>query len=186
MMERRELVERIAAIISEWEAQGLRRPGRYTLQGMLGGSEYAIRQALADLGQESEPDGTPHFQVEPLPDADVSMDELIERRKEEFKRNKRLADALNEVTVYVNLDGPIALAHFGDPHVDDPGCDIALLEQHMTIVRDTEGMFACNVGDAQNNWAPRLSHLYAKQETMKRDARRLVEWMLRGFELPWL
>jgi len=180
-----ELQERIAGIVSNWESQGMRRPGRGTLQGITGASEWHVRQALADM-DITNTDAEPEFQVEPLPNADLPLDELIARKKDEFARGKKLADALQEVTVFVNVDGPIAISHFGDPHIDDPGCDLALLEHHMTIVRDTPGMFAGNVGDSQNNWAPRLCHLFAKQETTKHDARRLVEWLLRGFGLKWL
>lgn len=67
---------------------------------------------------------------------------------------------------------------------DDPGTDIALLEKHVAIVAKTRGMFAGNVGDNNNNWIGRLSHLYGKQTTTAKEAWILVEWLLRS--MPWL
>ncbi len=119
-----------------------------------------------------------------IPSPDLPLADLIQRRIDEFGRTKRYTDSMNEVEIKVTIDGPVGIAHFGDPHIDDPGCDIGLLQRHMQVCNDTPGMMAGNVGDAQNNWCQRLSHLFGKQETRHRDAIRLVEWMLA--ETPWL
>jgi hypothetical protein len=72
----------------------------------------------------------------------------------------------------------------GDPHVDDDGTNIELLESHIETINATEGLFAANVGDASNNWVGRLAHLYGQQSATAREAWVLVEWMLNSTE--WL
>jgi hypothetical protein len=109
---------------------------------------------------------------------------LIARRKEQFAHLKRAKQERLLVPVRVRLDGPIAISHFGDPHVDDDGTDIAKIENHVNIVNATEGMFAANIGDTLNNWTGRLARLYAEQSTSAAEAWKLGEWFLRS--MPWL
>jgi hypothetical protein len=78
----------------------------------------------------------------------------------------------------VTIDGPIGIAHFGDPHVDDDGTNLPLLEAHLKIVNKTEGLFAGNVGDYTNNWIGRLARLWAQQSTSAKDAWQLCEWLI--------
>ena len=173
-------MEHAAALCVAAQERGESRPGRVALQRLTGITEREARQVIRELSAQGivEPE-QPDFTRETLiPSEAIDIDALIARRKVEFARQEAHNDALQEIVIRVNLDGPIALAHFGDPHVDDPGSDIGLLQRHMQTCRDTPGMFACNVGDAQNNWGPRLAHLWALQETKHSEALQLVEWML--------
>ena len=54
---------------------------------------------------------------------DMPIEELIEARRERFKRydGKRKKKHIRDIGV--NIKGPIAITHFGDPHVDDDGCN---------------------------------------------------------------
>jgi hypothetical protein len=124
------------------------------------------------------------FEVADIPSEDLPVSELINRRKREFdqKRAHQVAKKLRDVRIRIN--GPIGIAHFGDPHVDDDGTDIALLETHMKIVKKTEGLFGANLGDLQNNWIGRLARLWAAQGTSAKQAWQLVEWMCEYIE--WL
>lgn len=124
------------------------------------------------------------FTVEPLPDETPTADELLERRRKEFERKRRAKEARRLINVDVRLDGPIAIAHFGDPHIDDPGTDIVTLQRHIDVVNRTEGMFAGNVGDYSNNWVGRLAALHGQQSTSAQEAWILVEWMIRACD--WL
>ena len=119
-----------------------------------------------------------------LTDEVLPTEVLIARRKEQFAHLKRAKQERLLVPVRVRLDGPIAISHFGDPHVDDDGTDIAKIENHVNIVNATEGMFAANIGDTLNNWTGRLARLYAEQSTSAAEAWKLGEWFLRS--MPWL
>jgi hypothetical protein len=112
------------------------------------------------------------------PPADLSVEQLVEWRKRQFDQKKTHEEASKLIPVRVKIPGPIGLLHFGDPHVDDDGTDIAALEEHARIVRETPGMLACNVGDTTNNWTGRLARLYGEQSTSASQAWQLAEWFL--------
>jgi len=133
------------------------------------------------LAREPKP---PEFHVTPLPDEHVDTDSLIEWRKRQFAQKQKYKESAKLREVKVRVNGPIGIVHFGDPHVDDDGTDIALLEGHMDIVNATEGMFGANLGDLQNNWIGRLARLWADQGTSAKQAWQLTEWMCH--KVNWL
>lgn len=118
------------------------------------------------------------FEVQPLPEEDVPIEELIEHRKRQFAHKRNHEDANKLIPIKIKIKGPIGILHFGDPHVDDDGCDIEAIERHTALVNETEGMFAVNVGDTTNNWTGRLARLYAEQSTSAAQAWRLAEWFV--------
>lgn len=127
---------------------------------------------------------TQPFTVADLPESEEPVEDLLDRRAEAFQRKDIAEQARKLIQVKVNIDGPVGICHFGDPHVDDDGCDIPALRHHVDIVNSTPGLFGANVGDLQNNWVGRLSHLWGEQETSKRQAWRLTEWLVRSVD--WL
>lgn len=133
------------------------------------------------LGMEAE---EPAFSVQPVPDKLPSAEELIERKKRGFERLAAHEDTKKLLNVHVNVEGPIGILHFGDPHIDDDGCDIHQLEHDVNLVRETEGLFGANVGDLQNAWVGRLGQLYGRQGTTQQEAWVLVEWLISS--VPWL
>lgn len=48
--------------------------------------------------------------------------------------------------------GPVCIVNFADWHLGSSGTDYARLEEELTLVRDTPGMFAGFVGDALDNF----------------------------------
>lgn len=124
------------------------------------------------------------FETPDLPSDIPPIDELLERRKKQYARKHEAEVARNLIPVKIRIDGPVGIAHFGDPHVDDDGTDIALIERHVEKINATEGMFAANVGDLQNNWIGRLAHLWGQQSASAQEAWTLTEWLVRS--TPWL
>lgn len=120
------------------------------------------------------------FTVPDLPESEISADELIAQRSKAFQRKAKAAEARKLIPIQIHVDGPIGIAHFGDPHVDDDGTDIDTLRRHVELINTTEGLFAGNVGDYRNNWIGRLARLWADQSTSARDAKVLAEWLLGG------
>lgn len=114
----------------------------------------------------------------PEPDDGLSIEELVEHRKKRFEKKRSHAKSRKLIDVKVNIEGPFGILHFGDPHVDDDGTDIGLLERHTQLVRDTDGLFAANVGDTTNNWVGRLARLYGEQGTSAAEAWMLAEWFV--------
>ncbi len=118
------------------------------------------------------------FEVAELPDEDVPVETLVARRKEAYARLKGAKIARQLIPVKIKVDGPFGVTHIGDPHIDDNGTDIELLERHVKIIDKTDGLFAANVGDLSNNWVGRLARLYGEQSTSAREAWKLVEWLV--------
>lgn len=143
--------------------------------GIAAGDTVKSQNAVRNLN----PSATPKpFDLPALPDEKPTADELLERRKKQFSRKEAAKQARKLIGVNVRMDGPIGIAHFGDPHVDDDGTDIARLQRHVGVVNRTEGLFAGNVGDYQNNWIGRLARLYGEQSTSAQESWVLAEWLL--------
>jgi hypothetical protein len=113
-----------------------------------------------------------------VPDELPSADELIERRKTQYARKAGAHAARSLIKITVKDAGPIGIMHMGDPHVDDDGTDLGLLESHVRLVNATDGLYAGNVGDYSNNWVGRLARLYAEQSLSAKEAWVLVEWLI--------
>lgn len=122
----------------------------------------------------------PDAEAEKLPSEHLPVEELIEHRIKQYQRKAAYEDARRAINVKVNIDGPIGIHHFGDPHVDDDGTDLALLKQHIDLINKTEGLFGANVGDTTNNWVGRLARLYGEQGTTAAEAWMLAEWFIKS------
>ena len=115
---------------------------------------------------------------------EIPIDELIENRKRKFNKQISNKEAKTLINIDINIRGPIGIAHFGDPHVDDDGTDIAQILNYTALINNTEGMFAGNLGDIQNNWVGRLARLYSMQSTTAKESWRLTEYFVSKVE--WL
>ena len=128
----------------------------------------------------------PGFTITHPPSDELSAEELIEQRCQAFRVKKDYEDGRKLIPVDVHLAGPIGILHFGDPHVDDDGCDWDILKRDIDIVRNTPGLFCANIGDTTNNWVGRLAKLYGQQGTSAKQAWILAEWFIRRLEGRWL
>lgn len=134
-----------------------------------------------------EPEETPGPLTFPdFPDEELPADELIATMKEQFVREHRAHRARKWFDVKVNAPGPIGIMWFGDPHVDDQGCNWPLLDEHARICRETEGMYGANIGDTTNNWVGRLARLYAHSNQSRSRAVRLAEIFISEMGIDWL
>lgn len=134
------------------------------------------------------PDWEPLRQVpegDPLPPKDVPIEDTIAHMRKRFAIKQAHHQAKRWREFRVPSDGPYALMLFGDPHIDDDGCNWALLEDHCALARETSNLYAVSVGDVSNNWVGRLERLYGNQETSSETARQLVKWLLVDSGVPW-
>ena len=134
--------------------------------------DEAVRQGYVPYREDS-------FEIEDLPDEVAPVEEIIDRRLKEYERYSRAQEARKLIQVKVKVGGPIGIVHFGDPHVDDKGCDLQLLLRHCEIIKKTDGLLGANVGDTTNNWVGRLGNLYGEQSATKAEAWRLAEHFLK-------
>lgn len=154
---------------------------------LLHNTNVKTARRIRNLAKEPQPLASPAFCAPHLPSSSMPLDELRAMRRAESQRTIEADDARRLIPITINTPGPIGLMVFGDPHIDDPGCDFVRLEKHLEIAAARpQYLFACNIGDVTNNWIGRLQRLYAEQLTTHRDAWRLAEWMMRDAGVSWL
>lgn len=142
------------------------------------------RGTLMSRVQYAEREGkTPDFDFPQVEDGEPPIEEVIARMERDYARRIKHHRAKETITIRAKSSAPMALCWFGDPHIDDNGCDWPTLKRHIEVVKSTPGMYACNLGDSTNNWVGNLGRLYAAQDTSKRTAIRLLEWLFA--EMPW-
>lgn len=150
---------------------------RNTLQGRIARAKQEGIQPFKVRYEENK-----GLEIPILPDEEISADELIDRMTDSFQRRKRAKEHRKWINVKAKSNDPICLAFLGDPHVDDNGCDWPTLRRHVEIIKNTEGMHGCSVGDQHNNWVGRLARLYSKQDTSAQQAWLLVEWLIKAID----
>jgi len=146
------------------------------------GAQGAVKRHAASIADLAAPEVP---KAEPLPDDDLPIEEIIDMQARRFEKRHAHTAAKRWRVFDVPIKGPYALMFVGDPHVDDNGCNWPLLKSHCELARDTEGVYAVNIGDATNNWTGRLARLWAEQDTSASTARRMAEWLLSKSGMPW-
>lgn len=126
------------------------------------------------------------IQAPSMPADDVDTKVLIKNMVERYKTRAKHHEAKKWMPFKVNENLPIGINWFGDPHLDDNGCNWDLLARDCEIVAKTAGMYGANIGDTHNNWVGRLTRLYADQDTSKDTSYKLVEWFFKDSEINWL
>jgi len=140
---------------------------------LLGISRRAMQHRMRHI--QSEP--VAKFTVPELPSSQPTIEELLEARTRQGDRSIAADEARRLITVDVHIDGPFGLWVWGDPHVDDDGCNWRLLREHVELAKHP-AILSGHIGDIANFWIGRLSRLYAHQSTSVHDAIRLCEWLL--------
>lgn len=119
------------------------------------------------------------IEIAELPDDDLPIEKIIEHRKDSYAAKKKHEEASRLIPVSVKLSGPIGILHFGDPHVDDDGTDIAAIELHSDLTNSVEGLYGANVGDTTNSWVGNLARLYSQQNCGRKRAIKIAEWFIK-------
>jgi len=124
------------------------------------------------------------FTISDIPIEEMNIEDVIAYRNKRYETKSYARKKKKLIRVDVHTKGPIGIVHFGDPHVDDDGTNISEIYSLCDLVNSTEGLFAGNLGDVQNNWIGRLSHLYGQQSTTAKESWMLTEHFLR--RVPWI
>jgi len=111
------------------------------------------------------------FELEDLEEIEhIPIEEIIEHRKKQYTQKRKAKLSKKLINIKIKLHGPIGILHFGDPHVDDDGTDLAEIYSLCNLVNNTDGLFGGNLGDIQNNWIGRLQALYGQQCTSGKES----------------
>ena len=108
----------LAKSVEIWNRENM----NYTKAGAVLGIARNTMKHRIDVAKEQgiDTESDPGFSTEELPD-EIDVEELLIRRKKQFQKKAVAKDARKLINVKVNMDGPIGILHFGDPHVDDDG-----------------------------------------------------------------
>lgn len=121
-----------------------------------------------------------------LPDGKLETEHLVSHLKRRFAKEREREQAKRWRKIHIRESGPFAVAFMGDPHVDNHGCNWALLERDVGIIRDTPGMYAANAGDSIDNWTGRLAALKGKNPVTDSEAYQLCEWFIKQLAEKWV
>ena len=121
----------------------------------------------------------PSFSVDPLTSEDVPTPDLLARKDRDWERKKQARSDRNLIHIKLNVDGPFGLMFFGDPHIDDDGCNWKLFREHTELIKENRDiLFSVLAGDLTNNWIGRLNYKYGQQTITAKQSWQLVEWWL--------
>ena len=161
--------------------QGLSAP---QIARQLGRTTNAINNRLRRLGLFLSEVREKRFHVQQIPTANRPLNEVIAAQAEAFRRKNERHESKQGIVVSLEETAPYGVLFFGDPHIGDNGCDIELLCHHISLVKETPGLYGVNIGDLTNNWVGKLGRLYAHQHTTDDEEIELARWMIG--EIPWL
>lgn len=94
-----------------------------------------------------------------------------------YQNKKRKGDWRKPVLTNIPAR-PFRLKVFGDPHLDDDGCNFELFERHWLEMNATSGVYGVCVGDWFNNWLRALGHLWKDTTTPPSDAWLCLEHLM--------
>lgn len=146
---------------------------------ILGISRRALQHRLKHI--RSDNNVASKFTAPKLPTSLPTIDELLEARTKQGDRSIEADEARHLIPIDVNINGPFGLWIWGDPHVDDNGCNMRLLRQHVELAKHS-AILSGHIGDIANFWVGRLARLYAHQSTSVHEAIMLAEWLLTQHE----
>ena len=151
---------------------------------------HVMRRAwdLLELGQVKKEARRRALEIEETDVVDeeeieIPINELIQQRIKATQRKIKRFGRTHMKTIKLPAE-PIGLIIFGDPHVDSEACDWFLLDKHVKLCQETEGVLAVSVGDQLDSWIGRLGKEYAKSSVTASDGWRLSEWLFKA--LQWL
>ena len=124
------------------------------------------------------------YQSPILDDPELSIDDLLDKSEERFKRIQKAKQSQKWMEFKMKNPGPFGLVFVGDPHIGDQGCNIKLLREHISIIKETPSLYGVGLGDYTNNWSSKLAQRIAPlEETTRPQTWRLVDWFFR--EIEW-
>ncbi len=154
----------------------------------LGVPRTTFRHRLSGAKKKYEDnDDQDDYQFPVFPDDDIDAEEILDHMERRFKQRLKHDEALNWFKLTMKTDDPIGLVVVGDPHLGSNGCNIELLRADVSIMANTPGVYAVNIGDTADNWAyGNLVRLYADNDVSRQTERRLARWFLQDAGIPWV
>lgn len=121
-------------------------------------------------------------ELETLPDGSEVIQRLRKRNAKYIQKGKRDM----KKRVLLTTTQPFAIAVFGDPHMDNKGCNIEELMKDVSIAKSA-GFRCIQIGDLIDNFQfiPKLAPNQADNPTTVSESWSLVRWLVRDAGLDW-
>ena len=176
-----DVIRDYSKLVQQWRKE---HKGRYAIAKLLsthsGGNctPGTVQNVLRIL----ENNQRQRIKVEDLDDDydEMPIEELISLRIS--ASNRKIKGAKKHKRSLLLPSKPFGIMCFGDPHVDNEGCDWSLLTEHVALAQSTDGVMAACVGDMQDNWIGRLARCYANSSVTASDGWRLSEWFMTSMQ----
>ena len=152
----------------------------------LGLSRSATQERMKRVSADLDHDAGVGIKYPHFPSEEMPTDDLLDHLSKRFEQRHKAKAARKWFPITVPESKPYGVLWFGDPHLDDDGCNWPMLRQHVKLAARTPGIYGANIGDTTNNWCGKLSALYSKQSTSKKDAHQLARWFLQDSGVSWL
>lgn len=122
---------------------------------------------------------------EELPPDDLGIHEILDFLEKRNSTKIKATAAKQWQEVRINSNTPCVIAFVGDPHLDSPGADLALLREHIRLMNQPN-VYAFCVGDLHDNWVGNLMRLYANSDVSRETALKLIDWFMNDSGVKWL
>ena len=119
----------------------------YDLHGTITGAAAALgitrstvrhRLRVMGVGKAAKETAPIVAAAEPLPDPDLPISDILAHRRAAFERKHAHHKAKRWRRYHIPSKGPYALMFFGDPHLDDDGCNLPLWDAHVDLAANTD------------------------------------------------
>jgi hypothetical protein len=91
-------------------------------------------------------------EIPPIPDVERDADTLIEMAAAHRERLQASLRARHSSVIRIPSNKPFGVVMLPDQHMDNPGANVRLIFQHANLIRDTDGLYAVEVGDGIDNF----------------------------------
>lgn len=147
--------------------------------------ERLMREAEREKVAEAKPIDFPPFVEDG--DDEEPIEDILSRLDKSFDRRMKAVGERKWFPIQIPETKPYGILWFGDPHLDDGGCNMPLLRRHLEVAKQP-GVYGANIGDTLNNWpwTGRLARLWAEVDISNKTARRLAEWFMFDAGVRWL
>ena len=138
---------------------------------------YVMESAIRSLRKNHNKKKLEEYEAE-----DFEILDILEYKKKIQK--KKFEKSKKKKTIFLPSK-PFGIWVVGDPHLDNDGCNILELMQHMEIINKSKNtIYSGCVGDLNDNWIGRLGMLYQNTSITAEDGWKLSKWFLSQME--WL
>lgn len=111
-----------------------------------------------------------------------TIDEILDSQQKQYEQVRH---SFEEINIKMKEDLPVAIIHYGDPHLGSDGMNMELLKKHMELSKK-DGVYVGCVGDITDNWCKPLAGEYGNSVLTKAEQETLEAWFIDFHKHKWV